>query len=256
LKTKFPQTILLTITIPLILLASLNVAFAQPEPSLPVSGEVNNSLNLTMDQLTALPPTIVQADIYCYGVFVTGGDWLGPRLSQILQMAELNSQAESVEFTAVDGYQITIPLTTAMRDDVIIAYQMNGEPLAEGLRLVIPEANGNAWIAGINQIIVTASLSKNPPSAFILPNFNTGTSSPTPTPTTSANTPTPSPTPTPTATPTQTPSPTPASTISPTLTPTPASEDFPTALVAASVVIAAIAGIGLPIYFKHRTHTR
>ncbi len=194
----------------LILLGSLSAAFAQPEWSLPVSGEVSNNLSLTTDQILALPSTSVQADIYCYGVLVKGGNWLGPRLSQILQMAVLSSQAESVEFTAEDGYQVAIPLTTAMREDVILAYQMDGEPLDEGLRLVIPEANGNVWIAGINQIIVTALPSKNPPSAFILPNFNAGTSSPTPTPTTGANTPAPSPTPTPVATPTQMPSPSPS----------------------------------------------
>lgn len=182
-KTRFPQTILITITTALILLGSLNVAFAQPEWSLQVNGEVSNSLSLTMDQLAALPTTTVQADIYCYGGFVTGGSWIGPKLSQILQMAELGSQAESVEFTAADGYTVIIPMTTAMREDVIVAYQINGQPLPEGLRLVLPEANGNMWIAGITQITVTASPSNNPPNAYILPNFNAYISIPAPMPT-------------------------------------------------------------------------
>jgi DMSO/TMAO reductase YedYZ molybdopterin-dependent catalytic subunit len=191
LKTRFPQTILITITTALILLGSLNVAFAQSEWSLQVNGEVSNNLSLTADQLAALPITIVQADIYCYGAFVTGGSWIGPRLSQILQMAELGSQAESVEFTAEDGYMVTIPITTAMREDVIVAYKLNGQPLLEGLRLVIPEVNGNMWIAGITQITVTALPSNNPPNAYILPNFNANITIPVATP---APTPTPAPT--------------------------------------------------------------
>ena len=206
-KTRFPQTILITITTALILLGSLNVAFAQPEWSLQVNGEVSNSLSLTMDQLAALPTTTVQADIYCYGVFVTGGNWIGPKLSQILQMAELGSQAESVEFTAADGYTVTIPITTAMLEEVIVAYQLNDQPLPEGLRLVLPEANGNMWIGGITQITVTASPSNNPPNAYILPNFNAHISIPV-----AAPTPAPTPTPTPTSTPTPTttpPTPTP-----------------------------------------------
>ena len=142
-----------------------------------------------------------------------------------------------------------------MGENVILSYQLDGEPLAEGLRLVIPEANGNVWIAGITQIIVTALPSENPPNAFILPNFNEPASSPAPMPATGANTSTLSPTPTPVATPTQTPGPTPTATISPTPTTTLTSEDFPTALVAASLVIATIVGIALPIYFKHRIHT-
>ena len=182
-KTRFPQTILITITTALILLGSLNVAFAQPEWSLQVNGEVSNSLSLTMDQLAALPTITVQADIYCYGVFVTGGSWIGPKLSQILQMAELGSQAESVEFTAADGYTVIIPITIAMLEDVIVAYQMDDQPLPEGLRLVLPEANGNMWIGGITQITVTASPSNNPPNAYILPNFNAHISIPVATPT-------------------------------------------------------------------------
>lgn len=182
-KTRFPQTILITITTALILLGSLNVAFAQPEWSLQVNGEVSNSLSLTMDQLAALPTTTVQADIYCYGVFVKGGNWIGPKLSQILQMAELGSQAESVEFTAADGYTVTIPITTAMLEEVIVAYQIDDQPLPEGLRLVLPEANGNMWIGGITQITVTAAPSNNPPNAYILPNFNAHISIPVATPT-------------------------------------------------------------------------
>jgi hypothetical protein len=72
---------------------------------------------------------------------------------------------------------------------------------------------------------------------------------PTPTPT-----PSPTPTPAPTLTPTSTATPMPTPTLSSTFTPAPASEDFPTTLVVASAVIAAVAGIGLLVYFKKRNH--
>jgi DMSO/TMAO reductase YedYZ molybdopterin-dependent catalytic subunit len=175
-------------TTALILLGSLTVVFAQPEWTLQVNGVVSNNLSLTMDQLAAIPTTTVQANIYCYGVFVTGGNWTGAKLSQILQMAGPDPQAESVEFTAADGYTVTIPITTAMLEDVIVAYQINGQPLSERLRLVLPEANGNMWIGMIIRITVTASPSNSPqPNTPIQPNFNalmpTPTLTPTPTPT-------------------------------------------------------------------------
>ena len=187
-KLRFPQAVSITITTALILLGSLNVAFAQPEWSLQVNGAVSNSLSLSMDQLAALPTTTVQANIYCYGVFLTGGDWMGPKLSEILQMAEPGSQAESVEFSAADGYKVNIPIKTAMLEYVIVAYQINGQPLLEGLRLVLPEANGNMWISGINHITVTASPSNEPqPNVPMQPNFNAHISipetMPTPAPT-------------------------------------------------------------------------
>ena len=244
-KTEFLQATLLIISIPLILLGYFGAVFALPEWSLPVSGEVNNTLSLTMDELTALHPTTVQADIYCDGVFVTGGNWLGSRLSEILQMAELSSQAESVEFIAADGYQVTIPITIAIREDVIVAYQLNGEPLSEVLRLVIPEANGNAWIAGITQINVTSFPSDNPQAAFILPNFNTYTSNPTPTPTTTSS---PKPTPTLVPPPTALPSSTASSYPTPSLSPDTQGFSLLSEVIYAAVgavTITAIAGTAL-----------
>jgi DMSO/TMAO reductase YedYZ molybdopterin-dependent catalytic subunit len=193
---RFLRALLITIVTGLILFGYSTPAFAQAEWTLQVNGDVNNTLTLTMDQLETMPTASVQADIYCYGVFVTGGNWTGVKLSQILETAGLDPQAQSVAFTAEDGYTVTIPLTIAMSEDVIIAYQMNAQPLSEGLRLVLPGANGNVWIAMITQITVTTSTSAIPPLSEPIPNLNEQSPSaltkPTPIPT-----PTPTPTPTP-----------------------------------------------------------
>jgi DMSO/TMAO reductase YedYZ molybdopterin-dependent catalytic subunit len=199
LKKRFFQTILIVITTALILFSSLPPAFAQSEWTLQVGGAVNNNLNLPLDQLAAMPSTSVQADIYCGASFVIGGNWTGVALSQILEGAEANPQAESVQFTATDGYTVKIPILTAMRDDVIIAYQLNGQSFPEGLRLVIPGANGADWIAMVTQIIVSTPAS--PETAPFPPPLN-GLASTTLTPTQATPTPTPAPTPTPTPTPT------------------------------------------------------
>jgi hypothetical protein len=198
LEKRFFQTTLIVITTALILFSCLTPAFAQSNWTFQVDGAVNNNLNLTLDQLAAMPSTTVHADIYCGGVFVKGGDWTGVTLSQILEKAEVNPQAESVEFSATDGYAVTISLTDAMRDDVIIAYQLNGQPLSEGLRLVLPGADGFNWIAMITQVTVSTAAS---PGDFQPPNLNELAST-TLTPTQATLTPTPAPTPTPTPTPT------------------------------------------------------
>ena len=39
-----------------------------------------------------------------------------------------------------------------MQPDVIVAYEKDFAPLPEGLRLVVPEANGNIWISMITSI--------------------------------------------------------------------------------------------------------
>ena len=163
-----------------------------------------------MDELVAMPATTVQADIYCYGTYVTGGNWTGVQLGQILDNAEVKPLALSIAFVAEDGYTVTIPLTYAMREEVIIAYQLNGQPLSEGLRLVLPGANGASWIAMITQMTLTTQASANPePIGAVQPNFNnfpsdtiTKTSPAPPTPdATSSATPAPTPAQSPTPTP-------------------------------------------------------
>jgi DMSO/TMAO reductase YedYZ molybdopterin-dependent catalytic subunit len=194
LKKRFLQIILPAITTVLILFNCLTPAFAQLEWILEVGGAVNNNFNLTLDQLSTMPPTSVQADIYCGASYVTGGNWTGVALSYILEQAGVNSQAESVGFTATDGYSVKITLATAMRDDVIIAYRLDGQPLSEGLRLVIPGANGADWIAKINQIAVLATADPDA-EPFKESNPNGPTSAtPAPTQTTPAKTITPAPT--------------------------------------------------------------
>jgi DMSO/TMAO reductase YedYZ molybdopterin-dependent catalytic subunit len=44
-----------------------------------------------------------------------------------------------------------------MEPQIIIAYEINAQPLVEGLRLIIPGANGAVWIAKINFITVSTS---------------------------------------------------------------------------------------------------
>ena len=105
-----------------------------------------------------------------------------------------------------------------MRPDVIIAYKLNSYPLMETLRLVIPDANGNMWIAMITSISLSDGGAPDmvaATSGFIANQQNLGTQNSatdthltqqTPTPTPDFNTPAPpsSSTPTPTNSPTST----------------------------------------------------
>ena len=161
LKKKLQRTSLFIAT-SLILLSCFAPAFAQADWILQVDGAVTNNVNLTMDQLMAMSKTTVEADLYCEGVLVTSGNWTGVKLSEILQAAEPTPQAESVAFTATDGYTVTLPLTDAMRDGVIIAYSLNNQILSEETRLILPGANGASWIAMIASLTVTTSASESP----------------------------------------------------------------------------------------------
>lgn len=119
-----------------------------------VDGAVSLPLNLTFNEIVAMPRSTLFAELYCYEEFVTSGNWTGVRLGILLEKAGLYPQVMSVGFLATDGYAIKLPVETAIRDDVIIAYEKDGVLLPETLRLVVPGENGAQWISRITQITI------------------------------------------------------------------------------------------------------
>ena len=130
-------------------------AAGDSEWSLIVDGLVESPLTLTFDDLVAMPTTTVNAELYCVGLPTTPlaeGDWTGVRLGHLLEEAGVLPEAVKVAFYADDGFSTDLPLTTAMRDDIILAYE--GEPLSERdkVRLVVPCMWGYKWIANPTHI--------------------------------------------------------------------------------------------------------
>jgi hypothetical protein len=103
-----------------------------------------------------MPQTKETADLYCYGLQVTGGEWGGVRVSDLLAQANIDSTGDAIQFSAQDGYSITIPMSTALQPDAIIAYEKDGLPLQETLRLVLPQANGAYWISMITSMNISS----------------------------------------------------------------------------------------------------
>lgn len=181
---------------------------------LQIDGAVSHPINLTFNELTAMPTSTVYAELYCYGRLVTSGSWTGVRLGSVLEKAEFDQQAQSVEFVAEDGYGIEISMTDALGRG-LLAYEIDGQRLPETLRLVLPGANGDRWIGLITHITVsTNATSPSPPvtSIFMEP------------PTLSQQSPTPKPSPPPQPTSSPSPDPSPSSAM-PT---TPATPKMPT----------------------------
>ncbi len=149
--------------------------------SLKIINLSNATLALNCTELHAMPKTTVNANLSCYGLLVADGEWGGIKLLSLLNQAGLDPTVASVYFVATDGYAVSIPIGTALRDDVIVAYELNGEPLSEGLRLVIPDSNGNIWISMITSItmdLATINQASSLDAQVTMPEYKT---SPNPT---------------------------------------------------------------------------
>ena len=152
---------------------------------LKVTGHVDQPLELSLDDLkTQFSQTAVTAVCQCSGNSrgrfaprVLGGqwgdgamgnaEWVGVRLKDILAKAGVRSGAVQVTFNGLDqpafpsvpDYVKSLDVTRIMDDtDILVAYQMNGEPLPllNGFpaRLVVPGWYAAYWIKNLSEITV------------------------------------------------------------------------------------------------------
>ena len=132
--------------------------YAESESSewqLTITGLVEQPLNLSLTELAAMPQTTVYAEIICVGNpnnTVVEGNWVGVRLGFLLETAGVSPDAVKVAFHASDGYSTDLTVEDAKREDIILAYEKDGVPLEETLRLVVPGKWGYKWIHHVTVI--------------------------------------------------------------------------------------------------------
>jgi len=151
---------------------------------LAVGGSVRRPRTLTLTALQRLPQRTVRVTMECAGngrarlsprpisqpwlVEAVGtAEWTGVPLRYVLAPSQVDPAAAEVVFTGADhgvergveqDYQRSLPLAEACDDDVLLAYAMNGLPLAPQhgypLRLIAPGWYGMAHVKWLTSIDV------------------------------------------------------------------------------------------------------
>jgi DMSO/TMAO reductase YedYZ molybdopterin-dependent catalytic subunit len=100
---------------------------------LKVKGLVDQPLTLSYADIVAMPPTALDRDFQCVtGWRVHDVAWKGVRLGDVLDRAGVQAEARAVRFTSFDGaYSESLTLEQARRRDVIVAYELEGDPLSD-----------------------------------------------------------------------------------------------------------------------------
>ena len=120
-----------------------------------VDGFVQHPLNLTFKELVAMPRSTVDAVLFCVDAPKTplaDGNWTGVRLGLILEKAGVSPKAVKVAFYAEDGFTTDLTVKTAMREDIILAYEKDGKSIPEKLRLIVPGKWGYKWISRVAHV--------------------------------------------------------------------------------------------------------
>lgn len=142
---------------------------------------MRNTAELTYDQLKRLSAHEVTAVCQCSGnrrglfmPHVAGVQWgygamgcarfKGARLKDVLAKAGLKSEAIEVVFNAPDGpvapktpdFAKSIPISKALDDNTLIAYEMNGQPLPHWngfpARIIVPGWTATYWVKHVDGI--------------------------------------------------------------------------------------------------------
>ncbi|RKR90745.1 molybdenum-dependent oxidoreductase-like protein [Micromonospora pisi] len=150
--------------------------------TLTIEGRVDHPLVLDLAELRRRPRVTHRVTMECAGngralleprpvsqpwlVEAVGtADWTGTPLAPLLREAGLSADAIEVLFTGADhgvergveqDYQRSLPVPEALREDVLLAYEMNGAPLlpqhGAPLRLVVPGWYGMTHVKWLHRI--------------------------------------------------------------------------------------------------------
>jgi len=124
---------------------------------LTVDREVKNPLELTWPDLLKLPSIESVSDFHCVeGWSVRNCRWHGVKFSKLVEIVKPSEDAKYVFFKCLDGYTTSLELADLLKDNVLLAYKLDGKYLEESLgaplRLVVPDKYGYKSAMWIKQI--------------------------------------------------------------------------------------------------------
>ena len=149
---------------------------------LEIGGEVRNPLSLSLDDVKQRPSASLACTLECAGngrarltprplsqpwleEAVGNAEWTGTPLAPLLEEAGVADAAVEVLFTGLDrgiqgevehAYERSLPLDEALRPDVLLAYEVNGQPLPPQhgypVRLLVPDWYGMCSVKWLRRI--------------------------------------------------------------------------------------------------------
>ncbi|MEM7028666.1 MAG: molybdopterin-dependent oxidoreductase [Chloroflexota bacterium] len=124
-----------------------------------LTGKVKTPLTFSYEAFTQLPTETITTTLDCTGGWYTTQVWCGVKLGDLLDLADVDAEAQSVTVEAVSGYKRRFPLSEAR--DYLLALAVADEPLSHGhgypVRLVAPGRRGFEWVKWVVRIRVNGT---------------------------------------------------------------------------------------------------
>jgi DMSO/TMAO reductase YedYZ molybdopterin-dependent catalytic subunit len=124
---------------------------------LQLTGEVEEPVSLTYDELRALPATEVTTDIHCVTRWSRfDAQFKGVHWRELAQLCRPKPTANFAIAHAEQGFTANVPLSALEDEHALVVYEADGEPLTPDhggpVRLVIPSKyfwKSAKWLSGI-----------------------------------------------------------------------------------------------------------
>jgi DMSO/TMAO reductase YedYZ molybdopterin-dependent catalytic subunit len=129
--------------------------------SLRIEGLVEQPVELSIEDLRALPAVEQTSDFHCVtGWSVPDVRWRGVRFGDLLALARPQPQAGALTFLSSERpYADTLTLDQAAQPDALLAYDMDDSPLERKhgapARVVMPQMYGYKSVKWVERIVVT-----------------------------------------------------------------------------------------------------
>ena len=99
-----------------------------------ITGLVEKPIMLNYDDITGMESVTAMRTLKCIGDPIgeeqmSNAMWTGVPLRNVLDKAGVKAEAKVVVFRCADTYHTAVPIDRALREEVLLAYKMNGEPL-------------------------------------------------------------------------------------------------------------------------------
>jgi DMSO/TMAO reductase YedYZ molybdopterin-dependent catalytic subunit len=123
-----------------------------------VEGEVERPLELTYQDLLALPAYEHRIRLSCVSGWTEVPTWSGPRVADVLALASERAGTGSVAFHSLSGYAFTWHRRRLNDSRALLATHVNGAPLSTNhgfpVRLIVPGYPGQNMVKQIDRIFV------------------------------------------------------------------------------------------------------
>jgi DMSO/TMAO reductase YedYZ molybdopterin-dependent catalytic subunit len=128
---------------------------------LQVDGLVETPRNFTYEEILKLPETSKIVDLNCVEGWSFTAKWTGVKITDLFNKTGTLENSTTVIFYSADGYSTSLDLDYLLKNDIILAYRLNGVTLPPDrgfpLQLVAESKYGYKWAKWIVRIELSDS---------------------------------------------------------------------------------------------------